>query len=146
MQQMSEAMWQLVIVGGLLGVLVGFAIAFLSADAVYWRDVRRGVQRGLRVSPARIRRLRRLGIARNPGGVRWVSDWYTGTACIGDPGLMVKDGQVLVVDTDDRIIAWLPAPYDKEGAVYLASGYRCVTANDGKSKQVYNTLGGGGAG
>lgn len=96
------------------------------------------------VRPRDIRRLRRFGIAREPGSVRWVSDWYTGTARIGDPCLVVKDGQVLIVDTDDRIVAWLPSPYDKESTVYMASGYRCLTANDGKPKQVYNTLGGGG--
>lgn len=148
MQQMSEAVWQLVIVGGLLGVLIGFFIAFLAAEAVYWRTWRK-TQMGVstpRVTPRQLRRLRRLGICRNPGGVRWVTDWYVSRSRIGDPGLMVKEGAVLVVDASDLIVAWLPSPFDKEGTVSLAEGYRCLTANDGKPTQVYNTLGGGGAG
>lgn len=134
---MSKELTWLLTTGLLLGLLAGAGIAYWLTSYLYQ-------PRGTRISRARLRRLRRLGIVRDPGGVRWVSDWWTGTAKIGDPCLVVKDGQVLIVDTDDRIIAWLPSPYDKEGTVYMASGYRCLTANDGKPKHVYNTFGGGG--
>lgn len=138
MQQMSEGVWQLVIVGGLLGVLIGFFVAFLAADAVYWRTWRK-TQMGVstpRVTPRRQAKVNKaLDIAfRRAGQVSGVPAAIERVKADDGPltvdRVLLSPGEVAVFDASGALVVWFPAPGSGVGSVVCQKSITILTYDD----------------